>query len=126
MGDVPMPQKTGPSDPNVVRLVRELRKKSTEQKVEIWRVISRLVNRPRRVKAEINLSTINRNTKARDVVVVPGKVLASGELGHEVSVAALSFSEVARQKIEKAHGKAMTISELTSKYPKGTNIKIME
>jgi len=121
-----MPQKTGPSDPNVVKLVRELRKKSNEQKVEIWRVISRLLNRPKRVKAEVNLSTINRNTKAKDVVVIPGKVLASGELNHEVSVAALCFSEVAREKIEKAHGKAMTIPELTSKNPKGSNIKIME
>ena len=121
-----MPQRTGPSDPNVVKLARELKKKSNEQKVEIWRLISRLVSRPRRVKAEVNLSTINRNTKARDVVVIPGKVLASGELDHEVSVAALSFSEVARQKIERAHGKVMTIPELTSKNPKGTNIKIME
>lgn len=121
-----MPLRTGPADRNVVKLARELKKKSSEQKVEIWRVISRLLNRPRRVRTEINLSTINRNTKARDVVVVPGKVLASGELDHEVSIAALSFSEVARQKIERVHGKVMTIQDLTSKNPKGTNIKIME
>jgi large subunit ribosomal protein L18e len=121
-----MPLRTGPGDRNVIKLTRELKKKSNEQKVEIWRVISRLISRPRRVRAEINLSAINRNTKARDVVVVPGKVLASGEIDHEVSVAALSFSEAARQKIEKAHGKVMTIPELTSKNPKGTNVKIME
>jgi large subunit ribosomal protein L18e len=120
-----MPRRSGPADQNVVKLARELKKRSNEQKVEIWRLISRLINRPRRIRMEVNLSTINRNTKARDVVVVPGKVLASGELDHEVSVAALSFSEVARQKIERVHGKVLTIPELASKNPKGTNVKIM-
>jgi len=121
-----MPRRIGAEDSNVVRLTQELKKKSNEQKVEIWRVISRLISRPKRVKAEVNLSEINRNTKARDVVIVPGKVLASGEIDHEVSIAALSFSQTAKQKIERAHGKVMTIPELTSKNPKGTNIKIMK
>jgi large subunit ribosomal protein L18e len=58
-------------------------------------------------------------------VVVPGKVLASGELDHEVSVAALSFSKAAREKIEKAKGKALTIMELVSKNPKGTKVMLM-
>lgn len=121
-----MPPRTGPTDPNVVKLTRELKRKSNEQKVEIWRLVSRTINRPKRSRVEVDLSTINRNTKAKDVIVVPGKVLASGELDHEVSVAALSFSKVAKKKIEGAHGRVLTILELTSKNPKGTNIKIME
>nr|MDO8134857.1 50S ribosomal protein L18e [Candidatus Njordarchaeum guaymaensis] len=121
-----MPHRTGPSDPNVVRVVRELKKKSNEQKVMIWRSVSEIINKPRRNKTEVNISRINRHTKPKDVVVVPGKVLASGELDHEVSVAALSFSRVAKEKIEKAKGKTLTIMELVSKNPKGTKVMLME
>nr|MDO8098005.1 50S ribosomal protein L18e [Candidatus Njordarchaeota archaeon] len=121
-----MPHRTGPSDPNVVKIVRELKKKSNEQKVMIWRRVSEIISKPRRNKAEVNISRINRYTKPKDVVVVPGKVLASGDLDHEVSVAALSFSSVAKEKIEKVRGKALTIMELVSKNPKGTKVTLME
>lgn len=125
-GDNAMSQRTRPVDPSVLKLARELKKKSNEQKVEIWRRVSERLRKPRRGKVEVNLSRINRNTKARDVVLVPGKVLASGEIDHEVSVAALSFSKVAREKIEKAKGKVLTLIELSSKNPKGTRIILME
>jgi large subunit ribosomal protein L18e len=121
-----MPHRTGPDDPNVVKIIRELKKKSNEQKVSIWRRVSEIINKPRRGRAEVNISTINRHTKPRDVVVVPGKVLASGELDHEVSVAALSFSEAAKQKIGKAKGKVLTIMELVSKNPKGAKVMLMQ
>jgi large subunit ribosomal protein L18e len=121
-----MPHRTGPSNPIVIKITRELKKKSNEQKVMIWRRVSEIIGRSRRNKAEVDISRINRHTRPKDVVVVPGKVLASGELDHEVSVAALSFSKIAREKIEKAKGKALTIMELISKNPKGTKVMLME
>jgi large subunit ribosomal protein L18e len=121
-----MPRRTGSTDPNVVQLTRELKKKSNEQKAEIWRCVSEKIQRSKRRRSEVNLSRINRYTKAKDTVLVPGKVLASGEINHEVSVAALSFSKAAREKIERAKGKVLTISELVSKNPKGTKVKVME
>jgi large subunit ribosomal protein L18e len=121
-----MSRRTRPTDPTVLRLVRDLKKRSNEQKVEIWRHVSERISKPRRNIVEVNLSRINRNTKAKDVVLVPGKVLAAGELDHEVSVGALSFSRAAKEKIERAKGKALTLMELSSKNPKGTKIIIME
>ena len=121
-----MSRRTRPTDPTVLRLVRDLKKKSNEQKVEIWRQASERISRPRRKNAEVNLSRINRHTKAKDVVLVPGKVLAAGGLDHEVSVAALSFSKSAKEKIEKAKGKALTLMELFSKNPKGSKVILME
>jgi large subunit ribosomal protein L18e len=121
-----MSRRTRPTDPTVLKLVRYLRKKSNEQKVEIWRRASESIIKPRRNNVEVNLSKINRHTKAKDVVLVPGKVLAAGELDHEVSVAALSFSKAAKEKIEKAKGKAFTLIELSSKNPKGSKVIVME
>ncbi|WXG42851.1 MAG: 50S ribosomal protein L18e [Promethearchaeati archaeon SRVP18_Atabeyarchaeia-1] len=121
-----MSRRSRPNDPTVLRLLRDLRKKSNEQKVELWRHVSERLANPRRRIVEVNLSRINRHTKAKDVVLVPGKVLASGELDHEVSVAALSFSKNAKGKIEKAKGKVLTLMELSSKNPKGTKVILME
>jgi large subunit ribosomal protein L18e len=120
-----MPRRTRPTDPTVLRLVRDLKKKSVEQKVEIWRRASERICGPRRKNAEVNISKINRYTKAKDTVLVPGKVLAAGELDHEVSVAALSFSTAARDKIERAKGKTLTLMELVSKNPKGSKVILM-
>jgi large subunit ribosomal protein L18e len=121
-----MPHRTGSSDPNVIKTIRELRKKSNEQKVEIWRRVSEIIDKPRRSRVEVNISRINRHTKPRDVVVVPGKVLASGELDHEVSIGALSFSRAAKEKIEKAKGKVLTIGDIVAKNPKGTKVMLMK
>jgi large subunit ribosomal protein L18e len=58
-------------------------------------------------------------------VVVPGKVLAAGNISHPVNVAAFAFSEQARAKILKAKGKCLSISDLMKKNSKGTNVKIV-
>lgn len=116
---------TGPTDPNVRFLITKLRKASIEHNAEIWRVVSRTLLKPRRKRPAVNISKINRYTKDGDVVLVPGKVLGSGNLTHKVTVAALSFSETAKEKIKKVKGKALSIEELLKKNPKGTNVILM-
>jgi large subunit ribosomal protein L18e len=58
-------------------------------------------------------------------VVVPGKVLGAGKIGHPVNVGAFAFSERARSKILEAKGKCLSISDLMKKNPKGANVKII-
>ncbi|MCK5150786.1 MAG: uL15 family ribosomal protein, partial [Candidatus Thorarchaeota archaeon] len=60
-----------------------------------------------------------------DVVVIPGKVLGSGNLPHKVTVAALNASASARSVIVGAGGSLITINELLSKQPKGKGILII-
>jgi large subunit ribosomal protein L18e len=71
------------------------------------------------------LSTINRNTKKSDVVVVPGKILGSGTINHAVTVASFGASEKAKEKLVAAKAKYLSIPELLEKNPKGTNVKII-
>ncbi len=121
-----MVHRTGPTDINVRKLIRKLRKQSRIEQVNIWRDISERLLGPRRQRAEVNVSKINRYTKDGDTVLVPGKVLGAGSINHKVYVAALSFSENARRKIEAAGGKCLTIEELMQMNPRGSNIIIME
>jgi len=108
-----LPKPTGPSDPNTVALIRDLRKKgAADKKHSFWTVLSKKLAKPRRQRSVVNLSKISRYAKSDELVVIPGKVLASGEIKGSYTIAALNFSEVAEAKIVKAGGKVLSLQEL--------------
>lgn len=115
----------GTTNQNLKELVSGLKKHSYSQEVGIWKRIASDLEKPSRIRRVVNLSRINRFTKENEVIVVPGKVLGSGTLNHSVVIAALSFSGSAKQQIEKAKGKCITISELTKQNPKGKDVKVL-
>jgi len=106
-------------------LIADLKEVSHSQKAPLWTRIAKELARPTRQKRVVNISRLNRYTKANDVIVVPGKVLGSGSLGHSLTVAAHSFSNSAKIAIEQAKGKAITINELIKLQPKGKNVRII-
>lgn len=120
-----MAKPTGPTNPYLKNLIAELRKKSLELKAPIWRTIAEKLAKPRRQRVEVNLSSIERNTKEGDVVIVPGVVLASGDLSKPITIAAWKFSAQAKEKIKKSKSKTLTIEELIEKYPRGSGVKII-
>ncbi|MCS7104572.1 MAG: 50S ribosomal protein L18e [Thermofilaceae archaeon] len=107
------------------RLLHFLRKRAKENRAPIWLRVAELLERPTRIRPEVNLSMINRYTNEGDVVVVPGKVLGSGVLDHKVTVAAYMFSKQARMKIETVGGRAISIPQLVEQNPKGSGVKIL-
>ena len=117
--------RSGPTDPNTRALINALRKTSTKHNAGIWKRVAELVSRPARKRPTVNVGKIARHTKAGDVVIVPGKVLASGTITHKVTVAALNASAAARSVIVDAGGSLITIDELLSKVPKGTGVTII-
>ncbi|HLE97299.1 MAG TPA: 50S ribosomal protein L18e [Candidatus Thermoplasmatota archaeon] len=111
--------------PALVALVQDLRKRSWEHEAPIWRDIATRLEKPTRRHAAINVSRIDRYVNVGETALVPGKVLAAGDLTKKVDVAALAFSEGARTKIEKAGGKCWTVAELAQANPKGKNVRIL-
>ena len=91
----------------------------------IWKDIAERLAKPRRLYAEVNVSKIDKYAKEGEYIVVPGKVLGGGKISKVVKVAALSFSESARRKIEEAGGVCMSIFELLKENPSGSNVRIM-
>ncbi|HLC39924.1 MAG TPA: 50S ribosomal protein L18e [archaeon] len=116
-----MVKRTGPTNPYLKSLVRELEKSDSA----IWQKTAEKLVKATRKRVEVNLSDINRHAKDGDVVLVPGVVLGSGSLQKSVSVAAWKFSGSAEQKIKKAKGKILTIGELVKEKPKGTDVKVI-
>jgi large subunit ribosomal protein L18e len=120
-----MSRKTGPSNPHLVNLVAELKKKAIEDSSPFWKRLAIDLERPARNRRAVNLSRINRFTKDNETVVVPGKVLGSGLLDHKVTIAAFDFSAGALEKLKKQNCDTMHISELIQKKPKASDIRII-
>jgi large subunit ribosomal protein L18e len=118
-------RKTNAINPELLSTIRFLKKQSAENKTNIWRDIAERLSKPERKRTAVNLSRLNRYTKRNDAVVVPGKVLGSGEITHQLTVAAFAFSESARQKIIAVNGKCISFSDLSKKNPKGSDIRII-
>ncbi|WP_309492480.1 50S ribosomal protein L18e [Candidatus Hecatella orcuttiae] len=112
-------------NPERAALTRLLRKEARARKVKLWRRVAELLEKAKRRRIAVNLSTINRHTERGDQVVVPGKTLSAGLLTHPVTVAAFSFSAKARKKIEEAGGKCLKLEEMLSINPEGKKVKLL-
>jgi large subunit ribosomal protein L18e len=118
-------KKAKTTNPELVQLIRFLRKQGRENKAEVWGDVADRLAKPRRRRLAVNLSRLNRYTQKNETVVVPGKVLSAGELSHSVTVTAFAFSEKAKEKINAAKGKCLSFPDLVKKNPKGSNVKII-
>jgi large subunit ribosomal protein L18e len=94
-------------------------------KAPIWRALEEELSGPRANRREINVGTLGEITKTGEVLVVPGKVLGAGTLGHKLTVCAYSVSEGAAKKIITAGGKVINFEDLVKKHPDGKGVRII-
>ncbi len=118
-------RETKSPNPEVIQLIQFLKKQSKEKQAAIWQDIAEKLSKPSRQRVTVNLSRINRYSEKNDTLVVPGKLLASGELDHAVTVAAYAASDKAKEKLAAAKAKYLSIAELVKKNPQGSNVKII-
>lgn len=110
-----MGKRTGPTNNTLRLLISEFNK----DKTAFAQRLAYELSRSERKRREVNLSIINRNTESGETVVIPGKVLGSGELKHKLTIAALKFTEGALKKIKEAGAEHMTLNELHAKKKTG-------
>jgi large subunit ribosomal protein L18e len=120
-----MKKKSASTNQGLKGLITLLDKAGKEKGVSIWRDLAKKLASSRKNRAQVNVSTVSRHTKAKDVVAVPGKLLGAGAMGHAVTVAALSFSQGAKEKITNAGGKCISFEDLLKENPNGSSVKIM-
>jgi large subunit ribosomal protein L18e len=107
-----MPRPTGPTDPNMLAVISKLKKNKE------YSSIVKNLSRPRRSKNAVNVGKLEKIGKNSPVIVVPGKVLGVGSLSKPVTVYAWHFSKQAKEKIEKAGGRALSLEKLTEEKQK--------
>lgn len=120
-----MVARTGPTNEQLNALIADLKREGSVQNSPVWKTIAEQLSAPSRQRREVNLSRLNRFTKANETIVVPGKVLGAGAINHPVVVAAFAFSTKAKERIESSKGKAISISQLLKQNPKGAGVKLV-
>lgn len=109
----------------MIGLIDLLKQQSRKQNVHLWKRIASDLEKPTRQRRLVNLWKIEKYAKDNEIVLVPGKVLGTGEVQKKLQVAAYAFSESAKEKILKANGECMSIPELLQKNPKGKQVRIL-
>ena len=109
-------------NPVLLSLIEELKK----GKKPIWKRVVCELSRPRRQMPQINLSKIEVYGNDGGTVLVPGKVLGSGNLSKKLTVAAFSFSDTAKKLIADAGGKAISIESLYKSNPGGRDVLLLK
>jgi large subunit ribosomal protein L18e len=109
----------------LVTLIGDLKAQTRSNGAPLWRDVALRLEKSRSNWAEPNLSRLSRHAADEDVILVPGKLLGSGDVEGKHTVAAYSFSTSARTKIEAAGGKVVSIRDLMNKNPDGKGVYIL-
>ena len=106
--------------------IKTLENASKSSGKAIWKALAKELDKPKRRRVAVNLSRLDRHTVEGEVVAVPGKVLASGNLSKPIKIAAFSFSNGALEKIKSVKGDYMTLEELIQSDIAPSKIRIMK
>ena len=113
------------SNAALVSLIGDLKDHGRSTGSPIWRDTASRLESSRKNWAQPNLSHSTRDSAMKETVLIPGKVLGSGEISGGQTVAAFSFSDGAKTKIEASGGRTLSIRELMEENPNGKGVRIL-
>ncbi|MFB6265658.1 MAG: 50S ribosomal protein L18e [Candidatus Nanohaloarchaea archaeon] len=114
-------QKTNPVLKETVKKCEEAGRRND---ADVWRRVAEELKKANRDMTEVTVSHIERNSEGGDTVVVPGKVVGSGSIGEDVTVAAFNFTGNALKSIESS-GDAIYIDEAVEDNPSGEEVVLL-
>jgi large subunit ribosomal protein L18e len=112
------------TNPRLSSLIADLKSAARNSGGDVWSDVAERLAKPRRTHAEVNLGRIERYAREDETVVVPGKVLGSGTLRKEITVAAVDFSGTAEAKIQQV-GDTMKLEQALEDNPDGTDVRVI-
>lgn len=120
-----MSNPTSKTNLHLVDLIGDLKTQSRETGAALWRDVAQRLSKSRSNWAQPNLSRLSRHAPEGATVLVPGKLLGAGEVSAKHDVAAYSISAGAREKIEAAGGRVLSLNELMNENPSGSGVYIL-
>jgi large subunit ribosomal protein L18e len=109
----------------VIQMVKTLRVASKKNNAPIWGKLAELALKPTRAKRILNLGQIDKFASENDVIIVPGKVLGTGNLSHKITLCSFSISSSVVKKINQSGGKISDLSQIIKDHPTGKGVKII-
>ena len=109
----------------VIQMVKELKGASKKNNAPIWSRLAELALKPSSARRIINIGQIDKFVKDNDVIVVPGKVLGTGNISHKITLCSFSMSTTGAKKVLQSGGKILSFSELIKSHPTGKGVVII-
>jgi large subunit ribosomal protein L18e len=111
--------RTGPTNRETKSIAVMLERHGKKSRKKIFTEIAEKLLKPSRKRACVNIFKLNEIAKTcgEKVLIVPGKVLASGDLEKKIEVACLNCSATAKRKIESMKGKVIELKEIIGISP---------
>lgn len=109
-------RKTNPSLSETIFLARKHRN---------WIQLAHILSGSTKKLSAVNLSELEPKASAGDTIIIPGKLLSSGNLTKKVRICALSASKEALNKLKKTKSEFVSISDEIKKNPKAEGVKIL-
>ncbi len=113
------------ANPRLQELIRELKSKGDGKKGPVWGVVANRLLRARHQVHAVNVGHLERVAAAKEIVVVPSKLLASGKITKPLVVGALAWSDAAAEKIIAAGGELKSLSALAKENPEGKGVRLI-
>ena len=120
-----MARRTGKGNPELARLIGELRRASRNQHAALWGSVADRLERSRHQVLPVNVGHLERLASPEETIVVAGKLLAEGSLTKRLTVAAFSYSGEAKAKVHAAGGQAITLHDLLKARPDGAGVRLL-
>lgn len=96
------------------------------KKNKAWNKLAKILSGSARKYSSVNLSDIDKESKAGDTIIVPGKVLALGELTKKVKICSLSLSNSAKEKLKASKSEFSSIADEIKRNTKAEGVKILQ
>jgi large subunit ribosomal protein L18e len=109
----------------VIQMAKELKQASAKNDAPIWLKLAKLALKTSSSKRVVNLTQINDVTKEGEVIVVPGKILGTGNVSHKITLSSFSISNSAAKKIIESGGNIISFKEMIEKFPTGKGVRII-
>ena len=113
------------SNSTLVKTIIELKEASRKNEAPLWRSIANRLEGSSRNWPSVNVSKLEYNVNKNGKAIVPGKLMGTGIVTKKMTVAAYSFTDSAKEKIQSAGGKCLTYNEMIKATPKGTDVMVI-
>jgi len=109
----------------ILQMAKQLRGASKKNNAPIWLRLAELAMKPSRARRVMNLGQLDKFVNDNDVVVVPGKVLGTGNMSHKITLCSFSISTTGAKKVTQSGGKLVDFTHLIKNHPTGKGVKII-
>ena len=113
------------SNSTLVKTILELKEASRKNEAPLWRSIANRLEGSSRNWPSVNVSKLEYNINKNGKAIIPGKLMGTCIVTKKMTVAAYSFTDSAKEKIQSAGGKCLTYNEMIKATPKGTNVTVI-